>query len=209
MKVYLSSYFFGKNAHQLATLVADKRKVGIIQNAGDLYGNEKRSFYFGAEAKKFEQLGFEAEELDLRKYFNEKGKLKRVLSNYGLIWVMGGNSFVLRRALKQSGADELLKELIVNNKIVYAGFSAGAVVATPTLHGIELIDDPNETPENYNPEIVWEGMGFVDFSIAPHYKSQHPESGSIDAVVDYFKAENMPYKALSDGDDIVIDTSAL
>lgn len=175
-------------------------------NAGDIYGNEKRPSYFSAEAEKFNQLGFEAEELDLRHYFHNKGKLESVLSDYGFIWAMGGNSFVLLRALKQSGADVLLKKLVSQNRLVYAGFSAGAVVATPTLHGIELVDDPTEVPKGYNTEVIWEGMGLVNFSIAPHYKSAHPESESIDEVVDYFKEQNMSFKTLSDGEDIVIDT---
>lgn len=206
MKLYLSSYFFGAHAQELSTLISDKKKAAIIMNAGDMHGNKLRPFYFNAEADKFRQLGYEAEELDLREYFNDKDKLKSVLVKYSLVWAMGGNSFVLRRALKQSGADILLKELVSKNRLIYAGFSAGAVVATTTLHGIELVDDPNEVPEGYDSEIVWDGLGLVDFSIAPHYKSQHPESYSINAVVDYFKSQDMTYKTLSDGEDIVIDT---
>ena len=208
MKLYLSSYFFGKNSHELSDLVSNKRKVAIVMNASDMYGNEKRPAYFNAEAEKFKQLGIEAEELDLRKYFLNKDRLQYVLREYGLIWAMGGNSFVLRRALRQSGADELLRMLVSRNQLVYAGFSAGAVVATPTLHGIELVDDPHIVPQGYDPKIVWDGLRLVNFSIAPHYQSDHPESTKVNKVVDYFKIHNMPFKTLSDGEDVIVDSPA-
>lgn len=53
-------------------------------NAGDIYGNERRPLYFNAEAEKFNQLGFKAEELDLRDYFHNRDKLETVLDEYGL-----------------------------------------------------------------------------------------------------------------------------
>ena len=53
--------------------------------------------------------------------------------------MVGGNSFLLLRAMKQSGFDKLIVPLVENDILVYAGFSAGAVLATPTLHGIELV----------------------------------------------------------------------
>ena len=42
-------------------------------------------------------------------------------------------------------------------------------------------------PEGYNTETIWEGLGFVEFSIAPHYRSEHPESEDIEKVVQYFE----------------------
>lgn len=206
MKLYLSSYYFGKNVDRLFDLVSGDKSVAIILNAGDASGDEKREAYFKAEKVKFEQRGYETEELDLRKYFADNSTLKTTLEQYGLIWVMGGNSFVLRRALRQSGADEILVNLVQQNKLVYSGFSAGAVVASPTLHGIELVDDLTVVPEGYNDEVVWEGMGFVDYSIAPHFKSYHPESKLINSVVEYFEKRDMPFNTLSDGEDIIVDT---
>jgi dipeptidase E len=117
---------------------------------------------------------------------------------------MGGNSFVLRRAMRLSGFDKLIGNFVNDNSLVYGGFSAGAVVATKTLRGIDLVDDPNSLPEDYPQNVVWEGLGFVDFSIAPHYRSDHPESESIENVVEYFQASNMPYKALRDGEVLVV-----
>jgi dipeptidase E len=106
--------------------------------------------------------------------------------------------------MKRSGFDLLATPLIRNNKLVYGGFSAGAVVAGPTLRGIELVDDSQEIPEGYDPEVVWEGLGLVDFSIAPHYKSDHRDAPSIELVVKFFEDGALPYKALADGQALLV-----
>lgn len=204
MKLYLSSYYLGNHPEELAKLVGTKKNVGIIMNAGDIYGDEKRPEYLANEVMKFKALGLNAEELDLRKYFEDNTSLTKKLNDYGLIWAMGGNTFVLRRAMRMSGFDQIISDLVYRDSIVYGGFSAGSVVATKTLRGIELVDDSEVVPDGYNKEIVWEGLGFVDFSIAPHYQSNHPETEAIEKVVKYFETEAMPYKALHDGEAVVV-----
>lgn len=204
MKLYLSSYFFGSSPAKLIDLLEQGKKIAVIMNAGDMYGDEKRPAYLAKEVEKFKQFGFIAEELDLRNYFDNNTALAEKLSEYGATWVMGGNSFVLVRAMKYSGFDKLIVPLVQNNSIVYAGFSAGSVAATKTLKGIELVDDPQQIPPTYSDEIVWDGLGLVDFSIAPHYKSDHPESARIDGVVSYFEKNQMSFKAIRDGQAIVI-----
>ena len=87
----------------------------------------------------------------------------------GLIWTLGGNSSLLRRAMRQSGLDLLLTAWRDDAGIVYGGYSAGAVVATPTLRGIHLVDPPAALAEGYPPEIIWDGLALVPYSIAPHY----------------------------------------
>jgi dipeptidase E len=52
---------------------------------------------------------------------------------------------------------------------------------------------------------VEECLGLVDFSIAPHYRSDHAESAAIENVVAYFVENGMPYRAVRDGEAIVID----
>ena len=87
------------------------------------------------------------------------------------------------------------------------GFSAGAVVATPTLRGIELMDDPTQIVEGYPETVVWEGLGLVDFSIVPHFRSNHPETLLAESAVRYLDERQMPFKALKDGDVWVQDGS--
>jgi dipeptidase E len=43
--------------------------------------------------------------------------------------------------MKQSGFDVLIKSAVARDEIVYAGFSAAAVIVFESLKGLELIDD--------------------------------------------------------------------
>lgn len=53
--------------------------------------------------------------------------------------------------------------------------------------------------------MIWGGLGVLDYAVAPHYRSNHPESEDIEKCVEYFKANNIPYKTLHDGEAIVIN----
>lgn len=95
----------------------------------------------------------------------------------------------------------------MNNQIVYAGFSAAVCLAAPTLLGVDIVDDPNVVPLSYEKEFSWDGLGLIDYNVAVHYKSDHPESASTDKEVEYYQENNIPYKTLSDGEVIIIDQS--
>ena len=121
------------------------------------------------------------------------------------VWVLGGNVFTLRRAFRYSGLDQILSEIARSNApFVYAGYSAGSCILGPTLDGIHLVDPPELPAKGYQAQIIWEGLSLLPFSIAPHFKSDHPESAMIDGVVEYFEARGLPYRTLRDGESIVI-----
>lgn len=204
MKLYLSSYKLGDNPEEFTKLFGENKNVGIIMNATDVYGSEKRTECLNGEVAHLAKIALIAQDLDLRDYFNRSDSLRSKLDELGGVWVMGGNSFALRRAMRASGFDIVAKEKILSNELVYGGFSAGAVVAAPSLRGIEIDDEPENIPDGYPKDIVWEGLGLVDFSIAPHYRSDHPESPVIEKVVKYFQRNNIAHKTLRDGEAITI-----
>ena len=203
MRLYLSSYRLGHHSKQLLQLLGSGQNVGIIPNAVDHIpapdrASYKKNSYDPHEV--FARLGLNSVEIDLRNYFGQPDQLEAVLRRQDLIWVLGGNCFLLRRAMRQSGFDQLLSPLLQEDAFVYGGFSAGVCVLAPSLKGIELCDQPEEVPEGYDPEIIWDGLGIVDFSCAPHYRSDHPEAEMIEDVVAYFEDNNIPFKAMRDGD---------
>lgn len=207
MKLYLSSFHLGNDPQKLRDLVGVNKKAAIINNALDCYGNTDRvNSSKRQEIDDLTGLGFSPEDLDLRQYFGQLEKLKSKISEYGLVWVRGGNSFVLRRAMRESGFDEIIKLLSKGNSLVYAGYSAGVCVITPTLKGTELVDDPNIIPKGYKNETIWDGIGLINYSFAPHYHSNHPESQAVDKLVEYYIENNMPFKTLSDGE-VIIDST--
>jgi dipeptidase E len=209
MKLYLSSYRLGNHPESLQELAGTNKKTAVICNSMDNLELEKRVSAVSREIADMKELGFEPEELDLRKYFDNPSALDKKLNEYGIVWARGGNAFLLRAAMNLSGFDNLLvKRLDMDNDFVYAGYSAGIVVLAPTLEGIDIVDDIHAKPFGYDAKPITRGIGIIDFCIAPHYHSDHPESPAIDKVVEYFQQKEIPFKTLHDGEAIVInDTS--
>jgi len=204
MKLYLSSYRLGNNPEKLVGLLSNNKKIAVIANAMDFVDDSLREEKVGESIMELENLGLFPEEIDLRDYFGKQKELSKKLNNYDAVYVRGGNTFILRRAMLQSGFDKLIKEENKDPNFVYAGYSAGICILSPTLHGLELIDDPNIVPDGYNKEIIRDGLSIIDFSIAPHYKSDHPESRMVEKEIEYFIKHKMPFKTLHDGDVIIM-----
>lgn len=205
MKLYLSSFGLGNRPDELRALLRGGKRVAVVLNAKDASTPEGRRESLEREIEALVGLGLIPVELDLRDYFGRPEELREVLKGFDLVWVRGGNTFVLRRALRQSGADAILREMLREDAIVYGGFSAAVAVLTPSLEGIELVDDPNAVPEGYEPTVVWEGLGVLPYAVAPHYRSDHPESESVERLVQYFVDREVSFKTLSDGEVIVVD----
>jgi dipeptidase E len=186
-------------------LIGDNKRTAIIANAQDSKSADSRAERVQQEINSLTALGLQPEELDLRDYFGKTAELNEALKNFGYIWVRGGNVFLLRKAYKQSGFDSLILKLLREDKVAYGGFSAGVCVLAPSLKGIELVDPKDEVAEGYDKEVVWEGLGVLSYALAPHYRSDHPESEDIEKCVEYFKASSIPYKTLRDGEAIVIN----
>ena len=206
MRLFLSSYGIGNQPEKLVSLVGVKTpRVALVSNAADYHDQPGIVERIERDTEMFSLLGMKLEPLDLKDYFGKQDKLAEKLKHFDLVWVRGGNVFILRRAMAQSGFDIEINKLLTKDSIVYGGYSAGACVLSPTLRGVELCDDPNLSPQGYLPDILWEGLGLVDFCLVPHYKSDHPESTVIDRVVEYYEHNSMPYEALRDGECIVIN----
>jgi dipeptidase E len=208
MRLYLSSFRLGNQPRRLVDLVKDNKRTAVIVNASDLSSEEERRTNLQQEIVALRSLGFSVTELDLRQYFvnrQNQHELADLLPTYGLVWVRGGNSFVLRRAMKASGFDQIIRNLLKRDAIVYGGYSAGIDMLTPSLRGVELVDDPHAVPAGYDPSIVWECLGLLPYAIAPHYKSDHPESADIDKSVQYYIDNHVLFRALRDGEAIVIN----
>ena len=79
------------------------------------------------------------------------------------IYVGGGNTFSLVKKLHEKEIIEIIKRKVLNEGVPYAGVSAGANVACPTMQ------TTNDMPIDLVPS--FETFGIVPFQINPHY---HP-----------------------------------
>jgi dipeptidase E len=204
MRLFLSSQGLGNHADRLLDMVGEKSKVLYVYNAKDDLAFVERAEQIAEKRTEFERIGLTFEELDLRDYFGKKTELKERLDGIGLLFVGGGNTFILRRAIKYSGLDDLIVENLMHDAFVYAGSSAGSMVVSPNLHGTERGDSLDIVPSGYKDEVVWGGLHLVDFYFIPHYLSDW-FGDKAQMMKEYFDERHLPYKALMDGQVYIVD----
>lgn len=206
VNIYASSYRLCDQPARLRELFDGPTRIAVISNALD-FSNDyaRRDNRVAEELDELSSLGLTPEPVDLREYFGSPTATRAMLENFAGVWMLGGNVFILRRAMRYSGLDQLLAERTAASvPFVYSGYSAGACVLGPTLKGIHLVDPPHQPAEGYDSEVIWEGLHLLPYSIAPHFDSDHPESLQINDVIEYFEVHEMPYRTLRDGEAIVI-----
>lgn len=201
MRLYLSSFRIGNHPDRLLELAGSGRRVALICNALDDRPDGVRQAAVDRELADLTSLGFDVTELDLRHGRSAIAQLAAV----DVLWVRGGNVFVLRQAMAGSGADATIVELIETDAVVYAAYSAGACVLAPELHGFELVDDPPATTD-----LIYDGLGILDRPFVPHLKSPgHPETEACDRLSAKLTAAGHPHWALSDGDVLLAHNSSV
>ena len=212
MRLYLSSYRLGDRVDLLLAMLPKGARAGVISNAADLIAPETREHFYRTvydPVAELQGLGLDAQRLDLRAYFGNPDALKSDLEKLDLVWATGGNTFILRRAMRQSGFDILVHEFLAADRLVYGGYSAGACVACPDLRGIDLMDEPTKVTEGYDPAVIWEGLNLIPFHIVPHYDSDHPESPLAERCVTFMLDQAMPYRTMRDGDVLIRDADGI
>ncbi len=206
MKFYLSSLKVGNDSKKLQKLVGKNKSVAYIANALDFTGDlDKRKYMEEKDMGDLRRLDFEVEKIELRKYFNKESELEEKIKSFGLIWVRGGNEFVLRQAMKLSGLDNILKKFLKEKiSIVYGGYGAGVTIIGPTLKGIELVEDLTLKPYLMLQYTVWEGLELIDYQIVPHHDKENPSQSAMNDLIEYYEKNKIKYKTIKDGESIII-----
>lgn len=202
MRLYLSSFRIGDHPEYLLSMLGGKRRAAVVANSMDVYEHRGLETEFPALAR----LGIEAEEFDLRDYFDARDRIAEDLSRFDLIWVRGGNVFALRQAMAKSGADTALIDLLEEDALVYGGYSAGPCVLAPSLRGLDLCDDPAPVERMYGEPVIFDGLGVLDFAFVPHVDSpDHPETEALGRVAENYRREGIPHRVFRDGQVLVIN----
>jgi dipeptidase E len=94
--------------------------------------------------------------------------------------------------------------MLSKDSIVYAGYSAGACVMTPTLRGLDIEDPIDDVLPTCGIEPLWTGLGLVDHAIVPHWGS--PELGHTGSkVVAELRKQQQPFWTLRDDQAVIVD----
>ena len=185
---------------------AGQGNAAVVFNALDHFGTSRLRTRIGSS--NLWSHSDACRELDLRHYFEVPRNLADALHDVDLLWVVGGNAFVLARAIAQSRLRSTLSEVARRRPFIYAGYSAGACVARPDLTAIDLIDDPTQVPEGYDAGVPFECLGLVAYRVVPHWRSPHPESERATMVANRLGEEGLSFRCLTDGEALISEVSA-
>ena len=172
-------------------------KIAAIENAADIIPNSPD--WLGGFREMLTNNGYRIELVDLGKFLNDKMALQEKLRNKDVVWLGGGHTYYLRWILKETGADEMIKDLVKLGKI-YAGWSAGAIMAGPTtLYFNEMGDNPDDAPE-----YITDGLHLTDIVIVPHVSNPEFAEGAAKTNGQLLKA-GFKTCTLKDDEVLIVD----
>ncbi len=196
MRLYLSSFRLGRHYEHLLRLAGKGCRTALVPNATEHMPVQDRWAGLRRDRSELEAAGLAVELLDLR----QPGAVDS-LAGFDVVWVRGGNVFVLRKTLADTGADVVLVDLLQRDAIVYGGYSAGPCVLGPDLTCLAAVDDLAAVDEP-----VTDGLGLLDRPFVPHVRSpEHPESSACDAIAARLQARGEQHWALRDGQVLLVD----
>jgi dipeptidase E len=109
-----------------------------------------------------EILGCELTSFDLAEV--EANEVEQALRDVDGIFLTGGNAYLLLWHARRSGFAELASPLVEKGRLVYAGTSAGALLAGPDIDPAASPGDRAEVP-NLDSSLA---LGLTDFTVLPH-----------------------------------------
>lgn len=122
---------------------------------------------------------------------------KVLLLSSNIVVISGGNTFNLLHNLRKSGLDRSLRDFAEKQDFILAGFSAGALVLTPTIEVCNLPD----FDENLVGIDDFSGLNIVNFEIFPHYERISQET----TLNNYRKTTNNKLREITNEDFISIN----
>ncbi len=126
-----------------------------------------------------------------------------------VIFVGGGNTFYLSYWMQKSGMFEMLPKLVKDR--VYAGISAGSMVASATVRtSLQITDSEHLFDESYNEfgpknRSSTETLKWTDFAFRPHLNSQSFPNVTQDKIQEICNKLNVPMYVTDDQCAVKVD----
>jgi len=139
----------------------------------------------------FKEMGLNYTEYDIEEKIEEE--LRDALQDIDILYMEGGNTFYLIKAIRETDFEKLIKEAI-EREVVYWGASAGTYVACPSI-----IVSSWSVDRKTHGVTDFTGMNLVPYVIKAHYT---PEMA--DTVLEKSKVLEYPLRILTDDQAIVV-----
>ena len=114
-----------------------------------------------------------------------------------IVVISGGETLLLWKLLKKTRMISALQKFVQKENFILGGYSAGAIILTPTLRIIHFFgnDDFEDNIEQF------EALNFVNFEILPHFS----EERHAVKLEEYKKLIKYPIKVISDSGYILVE----
>ena len=126
--------------------------------------HEEMNFFVDEAQAAFEQLGMGVDLLEVTAV--PTAEATALLVKNPIIYIAGGNTFFLLQELRRTGLDQVILAEIVKGTI-YIGESAGAIIMSPDIDYIALMDNVKQAPELTSSR----GLGLLAEYLVPHAKN--------------------------------------
>ncbi|MFH1014276.1 MAG: Type 1 glutamine amidotransferase-like domain-containing protein [Candidatus Uhrbacteria bacterium] len=120
--------------------------------------------------QKMSRQPFRYDEMDIEG--KKEDELREMFKDKDIIYVHGGNTFYLLKAIKESNFEKVLKEKM-DQGVLYAGTSAGAYVACPTIEMCEWKHDRHYHRFEGQDDLT--AMNLVPFLMSVHHEPKYDE----------------------------------
>jgi dipeptidase E len=127
---------------------------------------------------------------------NQTGDPKRAVEDAEVLFVGGGNTFRLVKAVQQLNLIEPVRRRVAAGELSYMGSSAGTNMACPTIRTTN--DMPIVQPDSFD------AFALILFQINPHYVDADPTSTHMgetrmDRIVEFLEENEVPVLAMREG----------
>jgi dipeptidase E len=154
-----------------------------------------REAYAAKARARFQTMGYELEPL----------RDTRTLESADALFVGGGNTFRLLKALQELGLVAPMRRKVAEG-MPYIGSSAGSIVACPSLKTTK--DMPIVQPSSF------EALGLVPFQISPHYLDPDPVSTHMgetqeERILQFLEENDAPVVGLREGGFVRVESGSV
>ncbi|RBP64260.1 dipeptidase E [Brevibacterium sanguinis] len=176
-------------------------RIGYLDDAAGPFSGE---WFVAAEREQLAGLGYSLVDLTAAD-FESADSFAEALAGVDVLYVCGGNTFVLLAALRRCGCDAVLVDR-VRRGLPYIGASAGSIITGPSLEPISLMDDPAEAPHLTDHS----GLGLIDTVVIPHADGALPPYPPelITAIAEEYAADHR-LTFLADDQALLVEDSSL
>lgn len=142
---------------------------------------------------------FQEFDLERAMRIDKNFNFREFLSLFDFIFVSGGTAYILTYWMEKTGSREIIKNLILEDKTVYGGESAGAIFAYKEIDTYKELDYPDRAPEKID-----EGLGIIDFAPIPHWDNQDYQQGLLN-IKNKFESKGVKTYTITDNQALFIN----